>query len=32
LKELFDALHNLADPAEVVRLSAEHDVDFVPPQ
>ncbi|HXV97531.1 MAG TPA: cupin domain-containing protein [Anaerolineae bacterium] len=31
LKELFDALHNLTDPAEVVRLSAEHEVDFLPP-
>jgi quercetin dioxygenase-like cupin family protein len=31
LKELFDALHNLTDPAEVVRLSAEHDVNFLPP-
>src|SRR5688572_12258832 len=32
LKELFDALHNLMDPQEVVRLSAEHGVDFVPPE
>jgi hypothetical protein len=31
LKELFDALHNLTDPVEVVRLSAEHEVDFLPP-
>lgn len=31
LKELFDALHNLTDPVEVVRLSAEHAVDFLPP-
>ena len=32
LKELFDALHNLMDPQEVVRLSAEHGVAFVPPE
>ena len=31
LKELFDALHNLTDAAEVVRLSAEHEVNFLPP-
>ncbi len=31
LKELFDMLHNLEDVAEVVRLSAEHEVDFLPP-
>ena len=31
LKELFDQLHNLADPAEVVRRSAAHEVDFLPP-
>jgi hypothetical protein len=31
LAELFDKLHNLEDTAEVVRLSALHDVDFVPP-
>jgi mannose-6-phosphate isomerase-like protein (cupin superfamily) len=31
LVALFDQLHNLTDPAEVVRLSAEHDVDFLPP-
>ena len=32
LKELFDALHELEDVDEVVRLSAEHDVDFLPPE
>ncbi|TWF79592.1 cupin domain [Pseudonocardia hierapolitana] len=31
LVALFDQLHNLTDPEEVVRLSAEHDVDFLPP-
>ena len=31
LKELFDQLHNLADPEEVVRRSAAHEVDFLPP-
>lgn len=31
LKDLFDRLHNLTDPAEVVRLSALHEVDFLPP-
>jgi mannose-6-phosphate isomerase-like protein (cupin superfamily) len=31
LAELFDKLHNLTDPEEVVRLSAECGVDFLPP-
>ena len=31
LSQLFDQLHNLADPEEVVRRSALHDVDFLPP-
>ena len=31
LKELFEKLHNLTDPEEVVRLSAAHEVDFLPP-
>lgn len=31
LAQLFDELHNLTDPAEVVRLSALHDVNFLPP-
>ncbi|GAA5153457.1 cupin domain-containing protein [Pseudonocardia eucalypti] len=30
LAELFDKLHNLEDPAEVVKLSAECGVDFLP--
>ena len=31
LFELFQALHNVTDPDELVRLSADHDVDFLPP-
>ena len=31
LAQLFDKLHDMTDPAEVVRVSAEHDVDFLPP-
>lgn len=31
LKELFDQLHNLEDVEEVVRRSAAHEVDFLPP-
>lgn len=31
LAHLFDRLHDLTDPAEVVRQSALHDVDFLPP-
>jgi quercetin dioxygenase-like cupin family protein len=31
LKDLFDQLHDLTDPAEVVRRSAAHEVDFLPP-
>ncbi len=31
LEALFNHLHNLSDVPEVVRLSAEHDVDFLPP-
>jgi uncharacterized RmlC-like cupin family protein len=30
LAELFDTLHNLTDPVEVVRQSALRDVDFLP--
>ena len=32
LEKLFDNLHNVPDPAEVVRLSALHEVDFLPPE
>ncbi|QCI68477.1 cupin domain-containing protein [Phreatobacter stygius] len=31
LFDLFKALHNVPDPAEVVRLAALHEVDFLPP-
>ncbi len=31
LEDLFKKLHKLTDVEEVVRLSAEHDVDFLPP-
>lgn len=31
LFDLFNALHDLGDPDEVVRLSALHEVDFLPP-
>ena len=32
LEALFHALHNVADPVEAVRLSALHEVDFLPPE
>ena len=32
LEELFNALHDLADIPQVVKLSAEHEVDFLPPE
>ncbi len=32
LFDLFKALHNVADTGEVVRISAAHDVHFLPPQ
>lgn len=31
LFDLFNAIHNVPDPAEVVRLAALHEVDFLPP-
>ncbi|MCQ4159113.1 cupin domain-containing protein [Roseomonas sp. GC11] len=31
LYTLFTRLHNLADPAEVVRVAAEHNIHFLPP-
>jgi uncharacterized cupin superfamily protein len=31
LKALFDELHEMTDPEQVVRVSAEHDVEFLPP-
>jgi quercetin dioxygenase-like cupin family protein len=32
LEALFEKLHNLTDPAEVVRISADHEVNFLPPE
>jgi uncharacterized RmlC-like cupin family protein len=32
LEKLFDNLHNVEDPAEAVRISAQHEVDFLPPE
>jgi len=32
LEDLFKALHDLSDTGEVVRLSALHEVDFLPPE
>lgn len=32
LEELFNNLHNLEDPQEVVKVSAQHEVDFLPPE
>ncbi|MBO6636699.1 MAG: cupin domain-containing protein [Roseitalea sp.] len=32
LKELFEELHNMTDVEAVVKVSAEHDVDFLPPE
>ena len=32
LEDLFNALHDLTDVAEVIRLSALHEVDFLPPE
>ena len=32
LKDLFEALHDLTDVEKVVELSAQHDVDFLPPE
>ena len=32
LRQLFETLHDMTDVVEVVRVSAEHDVDFLPPE
>ena len=32
LRELFDALHNLGDPAQVVREAAQREVHFLKPE
>lgn len=31
LEELFKRIHGVPDPVEVVRIAAEHEVDFLPP-
>ncbi len=31
LRRLFESIHNLTDKEEVVRISAEHEVNFLPP-
>ena len=31
LRDLFERIHNVGDPAEVVRIAAEHEVNFLPP-
>ena len=31
LRALFERIHNLTDPEEVVRIAAEHEVHFLPP-
>jgi quercetin dioxygenase-like cupin family protein len=31
LETLFKRIHNVPDPAEVVRIAAEHEVEFLPP-
>ena len=32
LEELFNKLHNVADPMEAMKISAAHEVDFLPPE
>lgn len=32
LETLFNHLHYLTDPAEIMRISARHEVEFLPPQ
>jgi quercetin dioxygenase-like cupin family protein len=32
LEALFNRLHNLTDAAEIVRISGEHEVNFLPPE
>jgi quercetin dioxygenase-like cupin family protein len=31
LKTLFDRIQNMTDPAEVIRIAADHEVNFLPP-
>jgi hypothetical protein len=32
LEQLFNNIHNVADPAEVVKISSRHEVEFLPPE
>jgi quercetin dioxygenase-like cupin family protein len=32
LEELFNKIHNVADPAEVIKISSRHEVEFLPPE
>jgi hypothetical protein len=32
LEELLNNLHNVTDPEEVVKISARHEVNFLPPE
>jgi hypothetical protein len=32
LEALFDNIHDVADPNEVVAISARHEVNFLPPE
>lgn len=32
LKDLFEELHDMTDEEDVVKISADHDVDFLPPE
>jgi hypothetical protein len=32
LETLFDNIHNVADPNEVVAISGRHEVNFLPPE
>jgi hypothetical protein len=32
LEALFEKIHGLTDPAAVVALAAQHEVDFLPPE
>jgi quercetin dioxygenase-like cupin family protein len=31
LEELFNKIHNVADPVEVIKISSRHEVEFLPP-
>jgi quercetin dioxygenase-like cupin family protein len=32
LEELFNNIHNVADPVEVIKISSRHEVEFLPPE